>query len=121
VVDISNLSQSKVIDQIQAYSHADCILSVELTGLRSASEYLDLDAIGDVISGSCYAFHLVDRSTTRLDSLTTEQFPEMQVIGQFVRLLKAEIESTSDPDQRRLAEHALQLGVALLQGKEVLR
>jgi DNA repair exonuclease SbcCD nuclease subunit len=119
--DVTNLDEGQLLSQLRAQAGADVLLSVQLRGMRAMQEYIDLAALQEALEASCYALQISDESTLMSGAISLDDFPENQVIGQFVRLMLAQLEQSSDPDQRRVDEQALQLGVALLQGKAVLR
>lgn len=120
-LDLTQMDYSGLVTQLLRWADPHTILSVQLTGLKAVDAYLDLDALYAAVAEHYYGLHLFDDATTQVNDAMLAQFPEMQVIGQYVRLLQAEIAGATDPVQRQIAEEALQIGVALLQGKEVLR
>ncbi|MFH1865988.1 MAG: hypothetical protein ABIK85_08910, partial [Candidatus Eisenbacteria bacterium] len=48
------------------------------------------------------------------------QLPERLVVGRFARHMKSRLEEAQSEEERQEIEDALQLGVALLQGKDVI-
>jgi len=120
-IDVSGLETNDVISHVQEIASPNTMLLAKLTGLKVVGVYLDMDAIREAVSPLCYWLQIEDASTPALASISADEFPDTLVIGRYVRLLAKRIEQTSDERERRVAEQALQIGVALLQGKEVLR
>ncbi|HYW68809.1 MAG TPA: hypothetical protein VE960_04330, partial [bacterium] len=48
------------------------------------------------------------------------QLPERLVVGRFARHMRSRLEEAQSEEERQEIEDALQLGVALLQGKDVI-
>jgi DNA repair exonuclease SbcCD nuclease subunit len=100
----------------------DTILRLALSGLLAVDSGFDESTFTEAIRGDY--FHVVPGDRTyhlRLDGDDLARLPERLVIGQFARLMKRQLDETTGEEQRREIEDALQLGVALLQGKDVLR
>lgn len=119
-MNVTGHSETELVAAIQAQAGADLMLHVTLVGLKSADNLVDLEAIYDATADSFYWLQLTDKALLSLDAIDPNEFPEAFVIGQYVRLLAECIEQTTDERERRVAESALQLGVALLKGHKVL-
>ena len=52
--------------------------------------------------------------------MTALNYPEELVVGQFARIMQKKLESAQTPEERKIIEDALQIGVAELEGKNVL-
>ena len=98
----------------------DLILRAALTGLLDAELALDVEEMASELAERFFHLELCDETHPKLTADALD-FPERTVIGRFVRSLREEIEKTGDERVRKLAEDALQLGVALLRGRNVLR
>ena len=120
-LDVSGLDETAVIDRILTEADSGLMLSVNLTGLKDIEQLMDLEVIQEVVAGEFYWLQVTDESHTALDSIDPAEYPKTHVIGQYVRLMQQKIASAGDAEERHIAEEALQIGVALLQGKEVLR
>lgn len=119
-LDISNYHESDIVAKIQAEASGKCMLSVKLTGLKSAGNLLELEAIHRATADSFYWLQINDGATLSLASIDPNEYPETFVIGQYVRMMATRIEQAADGHERQIAEQALQLGVALLHGNKVL-
>lgn len=107
--------------RLEAPANRDAILRLTLSGLISIDSDFDEKALVELLesdyffvstAGSSYHIKLTDEEIDRL--------PEKLVVGRFVRLMKHKLDSASSEDEREDIEAAMQLGVALLQGKDVL-
>ena len=120
-IDVTGLDETAVINRIQGEAHPGLMLNVNLTGLKDLDQLLDAEVIQEAVAGDFYWLQVTDQSHTALDSIDPGEYPETHVIGQYVRQMQEKIEAAGNDEERKMAEEALQIGVALLQGKEVLR
>ena len=100
---------------------ANVILSMTLTGLLPVGTGFEPEALSEILRTDY--FHVRSprlNYEVRLGQDDLEALPERLVIGRFVRLMKEQIDTAEDGGQRENLEAALQMGVALLQGKDVL-
>jgi len=120
-IDVGGLDTNALIQQISAAASPYHILSVKLCGLSAVDTFLDVETIRETIGSNCYFLSLTNRTVPALDAITADAYPDNRVIGRYVRLLIERIAQAASEGERQIAEDALQLGVALLNGKEVLR
>jgi exonuclease SbcD len=120
-LDVSGLDETEVINRILAEADSSLMLSVSLTGLKDIDQLMDLETIQQAAAGEFYWLQVTDQSHTALDSIDAAEFPETHVIGQYVRMMQEKVVSAGEGEEKYIAEQALQLGVALLQGREVFR
>ena len=119
-LDVTNCHESDIAARIKAEAGSRRMLTVRLTGMKSAASLLDLEALHQATADHFYCLQLNDDATLGLMGIHSNEYPESFVIGQYVRLMAERVEQAADDRQRRIAEQALQLGVALLQGQKVL-
>lgn len=120
-LDVSGLDEVQIIERISQEADSNLMLNVTLTGLKEIDQILDPQNVQQAVESVFYFLQVADMTTTALDSIDDADYPETYVIGQYVRLLKQKIELAPTEQDKRIAEQALQLGVAQLQGREVLR
>ncbi len=113
VIDISSMTTFDLKNAIADGATTDLVRRVVLKGLRS--DDLDIDYLWQELSDEFFHLDIDDRSYTSI----TEYEGEHLIIAKFVQLMKAEIERREGED-KKIAEQALQLGVRLLEGQEVL-
>ena len=119
-IDVTGLSEEEVVTAVQGQAGSNLMLTVTLRGMKSAANLLDLETIHDSTAAGFYWLQIKDGAAFSFKDLDPNDFPEAFVIGQYVRLLAGRIEESTDEREKRLAEGALQLGVALLKGHKVL-
>jgi DNA repair exonuclease SbcCD nuclease subunit len=94
--------------------------TVTLSGVILPNQFIDVAALTQDTRDSFFALKILDKTTVQIDESALALFPDELVIGKFVRILQSEIASEQDAGKKKRLEKALQLGVALIQGKEVL-
>ncbi len=119
-VDVSGKPVTRIVEEIQARADPNLMLKVALSGLVELGTVLDMEKLEQGLASYFYHIECSDRSHPQLATISPDDFPEELVVGKFVRLMQAQIEDAADDTQRRRAEQALQVGVALLQGRRVL-
>ncbi|MFH1502923.1 MAG: DNA repair exonuclease [Candidatus Eisenbacteria bacterium] len=123
-VDVTGLpGMSAVADRVrsQAAPDADTILRLTVSGLAAVDAGLDVETLCDDLAPDYFRVLLGGRHYhVRLEESELEALPERLVVGRFARLMKDRYEAASGDAEREEIEDALQLGVALLQGKSVL-
>jgi hypothetical protein len=118
-VDVTGKPVSQVKAQIVACAAKHLMLSVTLHGLMELGTALDTKQLEQELAPSFWHFECSDESHPPIDQISSDDFPEELVVGRFVRLMQARLAAAPEGERRRL-EQALQLGVALLQGRRVL-
>ncbi|MCD6359746.1 MAG: DNA repair exonuclease [Armatimonadetes bacterium] len=106
--------------QLRERADPHLLLDVKLTGLAAPGVVLDLEETIEELAGEFFALRVQDRSHPALDDVTLREAPASLVLGRFIQLARDRIDNAPDDRERRVAEQALQLGVALLRGQEVL-
>jgi exonuclease SbcD len=99
----------------------DTILRAVLTGVIPIDSSFDVRVLLEDLRGDY--FHVLPPKQSyhvRLTDADLDALPERLVIGRYVRLMRESIASAGSERERAELEGALQMGVALLQGKDVL-
>ncbi len=107
-------------EQIRGRRDPDLALAVRLSGLRRLDLVYDVSELEQELSPLFFALRVEDASHPRLRPEDVEALSEKPVIGQFARRMQALIVEATDPAEIRVRESALQVGLALLQGKKVI-
>lgn len=95
---------------------------VVLKGLRDARLLANPDDLGQLeeeLKSEFFSLRISNKSHLRLTEISRETYRDKPMIARFIELVEDNIES-SQGDERRVAEDALQYGVSLLEGREVL-
>jgi exonuclease SbcD len=119
-IDISGKSMARIVEEVDAHADPNLMLKIRLCGLADLGVVLDTEKLEQELANRFYHVECSDQSHPQLTSASPDDFPAELVVGKFVRLMQSRIEDAADDTQRRLAEQALQLGMALLQGRRVL-
>lgn len=113
-------SAAEVRNAIAAKADGRLILEVVLEGLQSFDLALDVEELERTLEEAFFRLKISNRSHPVLEDVELRSFPSETVLGRFVRLMRHRIAS-APAEEVAVHEEALRLGVALLQGKEVLR
>jgi exonuclease SbcD len=120
VLDIATLGGPEAVARaIRAEADPDLALTVVLTGLASLADRVNAERLREEFEGEFFRLEIRDESHLRPEMIDQAQYPENTVLGRFVRLMQDEI-ARRDGEAVAIAEDALHLGVALLEGKEIL-
>jgi exonuclease SbcD len=98
----------------------DLIMDVEISGMVDLEIKNDLGPLFEELEDKFFRLRFVDNSHIKLGEIDPSKYPENVTIGKFVRLMQEKIRSAKEAE-RSIAEESLELGVALLSGKEVLK
>jgi DNA repair exonuclease SbcCD nuclease subunit len=118
-LNISGSSESEILDLILDHASEDKMLEVLLSGLIEIGTVVDPTQLESLLSPHFYAVRLRDRSHPALDEIFSSEESE-DVVGKFISIMQTRIQRAADDGTRECTERALQLGVALLHGKDVL-
>jgi DNA repair exonuclease SbcCD nuclease subunit len=95
------------------------VRQVILKGLCDAGLLVDTEGLENEIKDRFFHLKISDRSHPMLKDISAGAYEEHFIKGTFLRLMRERIES-SEGEEKSIAESALQYGMALLEGKEVL-
>ncbi|MFC2049984.1 exonuclease SbcCD subunit D [Chloroflexota bacterium] len=113
-IDLTSIvSLSQLRSTIAQGASPDLVRKVILKGLRN--EDVDIEDLIQELSDKFFYLKIDDRSYSGIKEYEGEHL----IIAKFVRLMKEHIESC-EGENKKIAEQVLQLGVKLLEGKEVL-
>jgi DNA repair exonuclease SbcCD nuclease subunit len=119
-IEVTGKTRGDILQTIKSRAEPNLMLSVTLTGLGALGTVLDTERMKQELAAHFYHLEITDQVHPELADVTPEAFPEELVAGKFVRLMQQRIEQANNDEQRKRAEQSLQIGLALLQGKEVL-
>lgn len=120
-LDATGYAEQDVLSQMRARANANLMLELRLSGLSAVGTQIDTERIHAEIADCFYCLRIVDDTHVALGKIDPADFPEELVIGQYVKLLSEKIHAAGDARAQRIAERALQLGIALLRGEDVLK
>ena len=119
-IDTSGRTIVQFAEEIKRHADPQLMLRVTLGGLVELGTVLDTEKLESDLAPDFYHIECSNQSHPQLAAISPDDYPEELVIGKFVRLMRSRIGHAADDTHRRLVEQALQLGVALLKGKQVL-
>jgi DNA repair protein SbcD/Mre11 len=119
-IDITGRSECEIIGLIRQQAKPTLMLDVVLRGMAAVDQVIDPERVVDESAGGFYWLRVTNQSHLELAHLDPADYPETQVIGQYVRMLTRRIQTAANEVEKSRTERALQLGVALLRGQETL-
>lgn len=118
-LDVSALDEPALRKTIEDAADPDTICEVVLTGLLPVNRLLGAKTLEDDLAERFFRLRVTNRAHLRLDEAELQHLSEETVLGRFVRLMQARL-TEAPPERQPILEEALQVGVAVLQGKEIL-
>jgi DNA repair exonuclease SbcCD nuclease subunit len=117
-IDISEMPDlAKLKTKISEEAHQNLVRKVTLKGLRTAGLIIDPEELETELGEKFFYLSVMDKSHAKLAEIPA--YEEQSIMNRFIKLMKNQIESL-EGEEKDIAENALQYGVALLRGKEVL-
>jgi len=113
--EIQDLAMLK--SRISEGAGQNLIGKVTLKGLREVEFIVNPDDLESELGERFFHLRVVDKSHPKSAEVTEGE--ERLIASRFIRLMKGQIESL-EGEEKEIAENALQYGIALLDGKEVL-
>lgn len=118
-LDLSRLDDAALRRAIEDAADPDVICDAVLMGLVPATRIVNARGLEDDLGERFFRLRITNRTQLWLDDDRLAEIPEDTVLGKFIRVMGARI-AAAESEQRALLEEALQVGVAVLRGGEVL-
>ncbi|MBI3671695.1 DNA repair exonuclease [Candidatus Azambacteria bacterium] len=109
-----------IYKEIEKKSDPNTILILSISGIVHPNLFLDEEKIESDLSDKFFSIKVKNNSSLKIENITEREYPEDMVVGQFVALMRERINASQNEEDKKVFEEALQLGVAELEGKEVL-
>ena len=109
-----------VLHELGKLADPHCILIATIFGFAESAVFIGPEQIERALEDKFFSITVKSKAMMKMPEITALNYPEELVIGQFVRIMQKKIEATQVPDERRVLEDALQMGIAELEGKNVL-
>ena len=117
-IDMSEIQDLAMLKaRISDGANQNLIRKVTLKGLRDAEVIANPEELETDLRENFFHLDVMDKSHPQSREITAHE--ERLIMNRFIKLMKEKIES-SEGEEKDIAESALQYGVALLDGKEVL-
>jgi DNA repair exonuclease SbcCD nuclease subunit len=117
VSEIQDLAKLKV--RISEGANRNLLRKATLKGLRDAELMVNPEELEAELGEEFFHLSVMDKSHPKLGEVAEATYEEQSIMNRFIKLMKMQIES-SEGVEKDIAENALQYGIALLDGKEVL-
>jgi len=111
-IDLSTLAAAQLKDLVSKGASPNLVRKVVLKGLRS--DDLDIADLFEDLEDKFFSLRIDDCSYTAVKEYQGQHL----IISKFVELMQQHMESSAE-EERKIAEQALQIGIRLLEGKEV--
>jgi exonuclease SbcD len=117
-IDMNEIQDLAVLkSRISEGAGQNLIVKVTLKGLRDVEFILNTEDLETELGEKFFHLNVIDRSHPKSAEVTEGE--ERLISSRFIRLMKGQIEGL-EGEEKEIAENALQYGMALLDGKEVL-
>jgi DNA repair exonuclease SbcCD nuclease subunit len=113
--EIQDLAKLKV--RISEGANQNLVRKATLKGLRDAELIINPEELETELGEKFFHLSVMDKSHPKSGEVTEDE--QRLIRNRFIKLMEGQIEG-SEGERRDIAENALQYGVALLDGKEVL-
>ena len=117
VSEIQDIAKLKV--RISEGANRNLVRKATLKGLRDAELIVSPEELEAELGEEFFHLSLMDKSHPKLGEVSEATYEERSIMNRFIKLMRMQIES-SEGEEKDIAENALQYGIALLDGKEVL-
>ncbi|HVH31995.1 MAG TPA: DNA repair exonuclease [bacterium] len=118
-IDVGAVDEAGVHKAIEQGADPEAVCDVILTGVVPVDRVVDAPSLEREFADRFFRLRVQSSAHVWLDDDHLSHLPEDTVLGRFVRSMHARL-AQAPPEQRPVLEEALQVGVALLQGREVL-
>jgi len=118
-LDVATADDPAIRQAIEAAADGEAICDVTLSGLIPLDRIINTRALEEDLAGRFFRLRITNRTQVWADDRDLSTVPQDTVLGRYVRLMRDRIAAASQ-EERLLLEEALQVGVAVLRGREVL-
>ncbi len=106
--------------EIDKFSGENKILLLNIFGLVNPDIFIDEKKIEEDFLDKFFSIKVKNNTSLKVSDIEKKEYPEEMVLGQFIKLMQDKISKESDDRKKKILEEALQLGVAELEGKQVI-
>lgn len=118
-LDLTLLDDAALRRAVEEAADPDVICDAVLMGVIPVTRIVNATGLEEDLSERFFRLRITNRTQLWLDDDRLAQISEDTVLGKFIRVMGARI-AGAEGEQRALLEEALQVGVAVLRGGEVL-
>lgn len=108
--------------ELEKLADPNRIIVAEIAGVAEPDALLALDpeAVEEAFRDKFFSIKVKSSAAPAVSEQAGFAYPEELVIGQFVRIMRARIDAAADDEEKKLLQDALQIGIAELEGKNIL-
>ncbi len=110
--DLAN--EAEIEKKIREHSDTNKLLRVKLSGVPETLFKLDSEALLEEIKNSFFHLEIIDNITSSSDLQV-----DNTIKGAFIAKIQGKISGSTDPEEKKLLERALRLGLHALDGGEI--
>src|SRR3989338_6758219 len=111
---------SELREMILKGNAPNLIRTVNIKGFSDPELAVIPDELEEELQDKFFILRINDVSHPKIELIEEKNYPPETVIGRFIRLMKERIGAATNEEEKRIAEEALRIGVAELEGKEVI-
>lgn len=115
--DAAEVDEAKLRSALEAVTDPDLVYEAVLTGLMPLHQAINVEVLERDLAEGFFRLRITNRARVWLDETALDAFPPQTVLGRFVRLMRDRLAQAPD-EQRGELEEALQVGAALLAGRD---
>ena len=113
-------NREALYQEIEKLANPNLILSVSLSGFANAENLLSFQKIEEDFQNKFFYIKIKNNLSLRLEDIDSRNYPEELILGQFVRVMQDKISKASSDEEKSILKDALQIGIAELEGKNVI-
>ena len=118
--DLQMFDKEALYQEIEKLANPNLILSASLTGFADAENLLSFQKIEEDFQNKFFYIKVKNNLSLRLEDIDSRNYPEELILGQFVRVMQDKISKASSDEEKSILKDALQIGIAELEGKNVI-
>jgi len=107
-----------LLDRIRPSADPEAVLELVCSGIVPPEIRFNPEELKAAVASWFFHIRIKDMTSAEIPADELDRFPETTVIGRYIRLMQAELAAAGE-DQQEDVRQALQLGLALLLGREV--
>lgn len=111
-----------ITHELSKLANPDCILIADIFGCAGAQAagLIDAEKLEEELGDLFFSIRINNNTVSVLPDNAAYAYPEELVIGQFVRGMQAKLQLAKDEEEKKIIQDALRIGIAELEGKNVL-
>lgn len=113
-------NMENVYYELEKRANPNAILAVTITGVIGSDIFIDEEKIEEDFKNKFLSISVSNSTVFTMDEVLARDYPEELVIGQFMRIMRQKIQDAKTPEEKKIAEDAMHLGVAELEGKNII-